>query len=277
MWKLLSNPRPLATTALLLATVALCAQNEEQRLRFSDPSAPGRVEISLTTGKIDVEGYDGSEVIVRASGPAAAKQQRPARQERDGLRRVGGGGWSYTLEEQGGVVRLKNTPPMAGRLDLHVRMPRGAALKIRCMSCEVLRVQKLNGGIDIENMSGLTEALNVAGALNVHALSGDVKVSLTSVEADSATAISAMRGDIDMALPASAKATFSISNLSGDVFTDLDLELQEKVRRTGNWRSEQATGQRSYVGGDLQGDLNGGGARIQLRNYKGDILIRQQP
>lgn len=261
--------------ALSLTGGALFAQ-EELRIPFSDPSATGRVEVSIATGRVEIEGYEGSEVIVSTTGPAASQRGKRNRQERDGLPRIGGGMGGYSLEEQQNVVRL-NASPVGGSLGVTMRVPQGAAVKVRCLSCEVLRVQKLHGGIDIENMSGLTEATNVSGAINIHSLSGEVKVSLDRVEEGKAIAISAMTGDIDLTVPGSAQADFSISTMRGDVFSNLNLNLQGRNAEAELPAKGAGGGYQAVIQQNLRGKLNGGGAPIRLRNFSGDILIRQNP
>ena len=61
------------SASFLCALAAPAAAQSDQRVAvpLSDPSRPARLEISIFSGDIEIEGYDGNEVIVVADAPIA--------------------------------------------------------------------------------------------------------------------------------------------------------------------------------------------------------------
>jgi hypothetical protein len=59
----------LTCASCALSGMALAQDNERLVVPLTDPSRPARLEISLFSGDVTVEGYDGNEVIIVADAP----------------------------------------------------------------------------------------------------------------------------------------------------------------------------------------------------------------
>ena len=69
-------------------------------------------------------------------------------------------------------------------------------------------------------------------------------------------------GDVDLTLPAPAKVNLSMRSVSGEIYTDFDLNLG-----SGNMR---------HVGGQtVEGRANGGGVKFSLNSVSGDVFVRK--
>ncbi|MCW5963316.1 MAG: hypothetical protein KIT83_04695 [Bryobacterales bacterium] len=258
---------------LLLGSAALMAQTEEIRIPFSDPSKPGAIEVNLMTGALRVEGYAGTEVQVVAKGDAVRKSVRPS-PEREGLRRLPTGGGGFRAEEKDNVLRI-SASAMAGNVDLDLRIPMNASLKVRCMNCEAIRVNNTSGGLELENVNGTIQATDVSGAVVAHSLNSKLVVTMRQVDSGKPLAFSSMNGNVDVTLPASTKADVVIENFNGEVLTDFDVELQPNTEREEIDRRGQGGAYRFNLTRNLRGKINGGGTQIRFKNHNGDILIRK--
>ena len=123
----------------------------------------------------------------------------------------------------------------------------------------------MSSEIEIESKIGDIKLANVSGPVVANSLSSDIEVSFSALSQASPTSISSTSGDIDITLPSSTKGTFALKSMSGEVYTDLDFDIEEKdnLRRWGGGMSANA-------------NLNGGGVEISLRCISGDIYLRKQ-
>lgn len=264
--------------ALAVLAVSVGAQTDEARIPFSDPSKPGRVEVSMMHGKIDIEGYDGRDVIVitKSGDPARQNLKREPPPESEGLRRVGPAAASLDAEEQGNVLRL-NGSALLGSMDVTVRVPTNSAVKVNCMNCNDLAVSNVGGGLELENLAGTIRATGISGAVSAHSLNGKVLVKMRRVEPGTALAFTSMNGEIDVTLPVDTKADILLDNLNGEIYTDFDLRLQSSRGTDSSDERPQGGSHkvRIDVNRNLKARLNGGGATIRFKNIYGNILIRK--
>ncbi len=257
---------------LVLASGVGMAQSQEVRIPFSDPSRPGTIDVQLISGNIRVEGHAAADVQVLAKGDGIRKTRQAA--EREGLRRLPAGGGGFRAEEKGNVLRITSSA-IAGNVDLDLKIPMNSFLKVRCVSCDGIRVSNTSGGVELENINGEIELTNVSGAVVAHSLNSRLKVAMREVEVGKPLAFSSMNGEVDVTLPANVKADVTIENFNGEVLTDFDVELQPNTEREDRDRRRQGGGYEVNVTRNMRGKINGGGTQIRLKNHNGDILIRK--
>lgn len=155
-----------------------------------------------------------------------------------------------------------------------------------------LKLKTFNGDIQASNISGRLSVSASNGDIGIRGVRGDVEVSslngdielrdITSTNVHAKTMsgriaydgnvertgeynFNAFSGAIDMAIPASAGATLTVSTFSGTIDSpDFPLTLKPGTR------SRESKGQ------SMTFDLGGGGARISLESFSGEITIRER-
>ncbi|MDZ7639380.1 MAG: hypothetical protein U5J83_14190 [Bryobacterales bacterium] len=177
--------RLLATAALgclVFGSASPGAAAEELRVAWSDPAKPGTVVIDLLHGQITVEGYEGREVMVDATGDGLERMERDtkAKGKRAGLRKIGGTGGGLNLEEQGNVLRV--TVPMPSNARIAMRVPANTSLKLSCINCDDMVINNVNGDLELKNINGGIRAKNAGGAVVAHSLNDDVEVQLRGTD-----------------------------------------------------------------------------------------------
>ncbi len=60
--------RSISILTILLGTLTLPLRSQTQRIAFSDPAGPKRLEIKLMTGSIHIKSADVQEVILETEG-----------------------------------------------------------------------------------------------------------------------------------------------------------------------------------------------------------------
>ncbi len=144
-----------------------------------------------------------------------------------------------------------------------------------------VRGAKLAGTVHVQAVSGDVEVRGVTGELSVEAVSGDVRlldVTSSDVRAQSVSGemeyqgtiadngryeFKSHSGDVTLGVPASAKASVTMRTFSGEIESDFPM----------TYTPGGAGGRKRDNRMDFT--INGGGARLQLETFSGDIHIRR--
>jgi hypothetical protein len=249
--------------AVLAASSAACdlamahyKQKETAEWRKTYELQPGgRLEISNINGKIDVEPGTGSTVDIIAEKTARGASSGAARQ---------------ALEQ---IEILETTSPSSIRIE--TKIPRGGTMFgggsqqvhyiVKVPASADVKFTTVNGGIEISGLKGRIAAEATNGGIKAHDISGSIQASTTNggVEVElaqvheSGVKLECTNGGIDLRLPSTAKASISARITNGGIDTSgLQIESTgESTRRR------------------LDGQMNGGGPRVDLEGTNGGIHI----
>jgi predicted membrane protein len=249
---------------ILACLLPLGLRAQEFKMKFA--SDQGRkVMLDVRQTDVTIEGYDGDELTITGSGHYEA----PSSALVNGLRPIySGGGTDNTrmglsvTQAGSNTIRVSSTPRADGRYV--VRVPRRTDVSFAqngWAGSDDLTLRNIAGRIEVSLNSGDLRLLNVSGAVVANTVSGDVKVQFSGVP-DQPCAITSVSGDVDVSLPASAKVTLGMRSISGEIYTDFDLNL--------------GSGSMRHVGGQtVEGRANGGGTNFSLKSVSGDIFVRK--
>jgi len=208
---------------LLSAAGTGASRAGEQVLRFNDPASPGRVVIQMGGGDVSVTGADVAELTLTSSEPLGDDSEP----REDGLRRLNPGN-SYTMLQEGNTITIRASGLLGGHRhfgggvpnDLTLRVPRQTGLRVERTGPGDITVENLTGDVEIRAMSGDVSLVGLAGGAVIETMNGDVDASFTSLPGTRPISISTANGDVDLRVPANAKATVRFSTLRGDMLTD---------------------------------------------------------
>jgi hypothetical protein len=228
------------------------AQDEWSR---SYPLTPaGRFELINVNGRITAEASDGTAIEVTAERTAKAGSDESARELL---------GKIEMREEVGeGRVRVEVRAPRFSGMSGHeikwtVKVPRGVAVDLRTVNGGV-RMTGLQGDIRARSTNGGITAVGiVATSLDAAVTNGGVEIELAQAVSSGTYDIEAVNGGVSLTLPGDSKADISGRCVNGRIsVVDLNLvESGEQTRRR------------------VEGQLNGGGARVTLETVNGGVKI----
>jgi DUF4097 and DUF4098 domain-containing protein YvlB len=252
---------------------AALAQDERLVVPLTDPARPARLEISLFSGDVTVEGYDGNEIIIVADAPIrGADNAEPPRP--DGLRRIQSSSVGLTVEENDNTVTV-HMDMSPNNADIEVRVPRRTSIKASLVNGGDVEVESVSGEHELSNVNGDVIATDITGSAVINATNGDVRATFTSVDTSRPMSFTSFNGDVDVTLPGNLAADLIVGSQQGDVFTDFDVVAQNDpatVDRSGGPGGRERirmTKQNRYA-------IGGGGPDIQLRTFNGDVMIRKR-
>ncbi|MFA8435856.1 MAG: DUF4097 family beta strand repeat-containing protein [Marinifilaceae bacterium] len=95
--------------------------------------------------------------------------------------------------------------------------------------------------------------------LSINTISGNVLIEGLRNEME----IETISGYVDLSLPSNQKADLVLNTITGEMYTDFDLNLKKQ------------DGLHRYIKGKFTTALNGGGEEISLKTISGDIFLRK--
>ncbi len=258
-------------TFLSLAISATIAIGEEVVVPLSKPGQPVTLEAGLTNGSIEVEAYDGNEVVVEIT---SEKRAEPARKSetKDGLRRLPNTGVAFAVEERDNIVEI-SSESWRQKVDLKIRVPVATSVHLSTINQGNIKIRGVRGEHELDNVNGWIKATGVSGSVLAHTTNGDVTVEMRAVNSDTPMAFSSFNGDVDVTMPGSLKADLSMRSNNGDILTDFDVNLSAAPPKVE--RQTKGGGFRYSMENETRGKVNGGGPEMTFRTHQGDIILRK--
>ncbi|MBV6642104.1 MAG: DUF4097 family beta strand repeat protein [Cyclobacteriaceae bacterium] len=193
-----------------------------------------------------IEGTNGSDIEISTSD----FEEKPERA--DGLRSLSDMAMENTsiglnVEQKGSEIIVMPASRRSQDGEYIFKVPKSVKVKMADNSflSNDIEVRGMSNEVELNCHSGDIIIDNVTGPIVAKTISGDIEIKFSSLNQKLPSSINTISGDIDITLASSDKGSFSISSISGEVFTDLDL----KVKKTG----ESVTD----IDVDIQVDVNG--------------------
>jgi len=230
-----------------------------------------KIDISELTGDIKIVGQSGTSIQIETD----KLNELPERAK--GLRPISGGGVDNTnvglnITETGSVVYIKGATRQSSDASYTFKVPNDIAIRVDYSSPftsgDVI-VEDFGGEFEMTGLNDGARLKNVTGPVFIELINGNIEIVFTSVSQKSPMSIQTINGEIDLTLPSTTKANLELNTLHGDIFTDLDIEIEKK--------KEEESGL-TFLGGsvDTKGKLNGGGVRLEISSINGNIYLRKK-
>jgi Toastrack DUF4097 len=238
-------------------------------VNFSDPSRPGLLKVNLFNNGITVRSYNGKEIVIETTSRRG--RGRPDRTP-DGLQRIDTNVGGLTIEEENNVMSINaRNPNDSGDLDIQV--PVKTNLNLRTVNGGNITVEGVEGEIDVSNTNGGVMLNNVAGSVVAHATNGRIVASLRDITPNKPMSFSSQNSNLDVTLPANAKANLRMRTNNGAIYSDFDIQLQPTTPTVQG--RPGGGGFRIETDRTIIGTINGGGPDFELRTLNGNIYIRK--
>jgi hypothetical protein len=202
------------------------------------------------------------------------KEEQASKEKAAGLKRIPLASSGLTVEEDNNHVTVE-IESFRRAYDIDIKVPTGSSLQLETTNLGEIRVENVSGEIEVENTNGPIALQNVAGTVVASTTNGDIEAVLTRLTPDKPMSFATFNGDVDLTLPADAKASLRLKSQEGDVYSDFDLALKAAPVKTEE--SGKSTGRfRVSIERAALGTINGGGVEIKIETYNGNIYIRKK-
>lgn len=265
------------------------AQNppaDRAEVPLTNPSKPASVNVTVNHGEITVTGYNGKTIMVEARVDTGyweskhldklkekLKEMKKEKSKNiEGMHLIKNNSTGLSVEEENNVVDIR-TSSFSKKVNVNIKVPYKSSLKIKCFQAGNIKVENVDGELDVTHHNGPITLNNVSGTVVAHSFNGSLSVSFDRVNLNKPMSFTTFNGDIDVTFPKNAKFNLKMKSDQGEIYSDFKLEMQSKPS------PEKKPGRKDgkYIikfDKTLYGLLNGGGEEVQFKTFNGDIYIR---
>lgn len=261
--------RRAALGAVLIAPLALpnqvqAQEREPNAFSYNSRLSAGRtVNVRNVNGAIAVERSTSGQVEIRA-------EKRWRRGDPDDVRIVQVAGrdgdimvcalWNDAECTERGIRSQSNNNRWNRNNDVSVHFT------VRVPDGVHVNMSTVNGGVDIEGVSGMVDASTVNGSIDARSSGGPVRAE--TVNGSITAAMGALNGDdlsfstvngaINLELPANANVDLDVSTVNGSVSTDFPVTIQGSISRK-----------------RLRGTIGSGGRALKASTVNGGVTLKR--
>ncbi len=178
---------------------AACAVSRRRR------AAQAGSECDDDMGTLTVRGTERADVAIDYTSRGAVGAGRST-EPPPGMHRIGG---SSVLDatQDGNTVRVNGGGLFGNLGDVTIQVPAQASVTIASSLGGKIVVENIAGEIEVNHLNGQITITNASGPVVAHSTNGKIVASLSRLTMDKSVSFSTFNGDIDITLPADAKAT----------------------------------------------------------------------
>ncbi|MEW6321635.1 MAG: DUF4097 family beta strand repeat-containing protein [Acidobacteriota bacterium] len=247
-----------AAFALVLAAPAAAQRDrdrdernyEEETVERTLTLAPGgRLRLRTFSGRVNITGVEGSQVVIKAL-------RRAPRERLDDIRlEITQSGDAIEINANDRRVERRKNNVVETHFDITV--PSRTSLDIDTFSAPVT-VRGVAGSHEVDGFSSRLRLSGVSGPLRAKTFSGEIEIEATGWQNGDDLSAETFSGDVIVRLPDSARGSMSFNSFSGRFESDLPVAVTAASRR------------------DFRGELNGGGSSaFRMKTFSGDVTIRK--
>jgi DUF4097 and DUF4098 domain-containing protein YvlB len=212
------RPLLLVAAASLTGSLAAGADDNIHVLKFSDPSRPGVVKLSLGRGDLHVRGTTTNEVSVKTAVKASSAKPR-----KDGLRVISAAS-SFSFKESDNVITIDaaGVDPHRSNADFQLTLPANTSLVVQNAWGGSIQCTALQGDIEINSMHGDIKLEDVSGGVVVSTMNGEIHANIRELRDGKPLSFTSMNGEVVLRVPEAAKANVRLRTQNGSVLTDFE-------------------------------------------------------
>ncbi|MGJ8663832.1 MAG: DUF4097 family beta strand repeat-containing protein [Marinicella sp.] len=302
-------------TSILLCSVLLSSQVEAKKklsykdrynlsqsesinevLKFDAQDDNNHLTVFNVYGSIDVEGYDGDEIVIEANNLVFANSQElvDAGINEIGLRFEKTGHKIYVIldspytyfdQEEDKIwhsdtcwrhddCSRKHTDKKDYKyhMDIKVLLPQNTNIKLSAINQGNITVTGVNANtLDVSNINGAIDMVDVSGQTKVNAINKDINIAYnTNPSFDSK--FESINGDLNIVFAGEPNAILTYQTMHGDFYTRYDVSMMEPMVQTTSKKKEHGIKYKLDANNRLL--VGSGGPEYRFETLNGDIKIK---
>lgn len=225
-----------------------------------------QVRIFMYNSTVQVIGHNSDDVIIEGHGasspPARAEGLKPLYNTQEDNTGLG-----LSAVKKNNTLTITKASRVTGRYT--IKVPKNASVQYTETKWTGgnLSMQDIDGEIEIKLNNASAMLTNVSGPVVASSTFGAFDIKFSALNQSKPSSITSIKGNIDFTLPTNTKANFKLKSLTGEIFTDFELNN----RKDGNHNNPMFNG-----GGTIEGSTNNGGVEMTIQTINGDIFIRKK-
>ena len=281
----------MMTVVLLLVSCWGNAQEKvfeetvKKELSFKESSKENTLVLKNIFGPIRVEGYSGNTIQISVEkritadnedGLELGKEELNIKMLEQENRWVVHPDAPYINYNEKGLrfdwCNNYEEPDYRHKLSFKVKVPKGVNLNIATVNDGDIYVANTSGNfIKVNNVNGGIDLRNVEGKTHLHCINGEVNISYASNPSEASKYYS-LNGDINITYQDALSADVSFKSMNGELFTDFNVEKQ--YVRTKKEFSEKRKGKFKYKSTPVV-QIGKGGLQLDFETLNGNVFIKK--
>jgi len=275
----------LAGAGLCFAQISASAQEFKQHASKQFTLQKGVVAIYNISGSINVEGYSGDKVIMEIDETISADDQATLE--------LGKKEFKLAFDQKQDTVMAYIAEPYDSRprhnwnrgnddreihyqynLEFTVKVPFNMDLRVSTVNNAHVTVKDVYGVLKVNNVNGPIDIVNAKGTTEAHTVNGAVTANYLKIPSD-ASSYRTINGEVKVTYPASLAADLEFKSMNGQFYTDFpDAEVMPgKVIKTQS-KSSNGTVYKLSKNSDVR--IGAGGKTFKFETLNGNIYIKKQ-
>lgn len=247
-----------AVAVAIIATNSMAVEATETK-EFSktyDFDAKGKISIENINGDIKVTGWDRDEISLEYTITADSEKDLE-RVDVD----INASGSHFEVEVD--FAKSKgwfSWSSGSGEVDFELKVPMGSTLKsIESVNGD-LEIKRVAGSVYADTVNGAIEVVEASGDVTAESVNGNVRLEMERMERGQKIKSDTVNGDIVLYAGEDSSFNLRSETLNGDLSNDFGIEVDEG----------------EYVGADMDGEYNDGGAKLIFDTVNGDIELKKK-
>lgn len=216
--------------------------------------------------RVNIEGYSGSEIVFSGDFSDRERPERAA-----GLRPIN----SLGLEDNSGIgLAVKKSANEVEVTQISnrsksrytVKVPKGVSIYYEHSSHngKDLNIKDVQSEIEVSAHYNRIYLTNVTGPMAIKTVYGEIEAVFSSLNQENSISLYSVYDYVDVTLPENAKANIMMQSPYGEMFTDMNLEI------------EKENGMRPVGSKKVSGKLNGGGVDLSIKSSYKNVYLRKK-
>ncbi|HLK69782.1 MAG TPA: hypothetical protein VKU19_40410 [Bryobacteraceae bacterium] len=277
----------------LLPCAALAQHRDDRNWRVQDQetinrsfdvsggSGAQKLLVDNISGYIHVTGYSGKEVQVKVQKHIGADSNEGLAEAKRDVK--------LDMSQQGNFVRLFVDGPFRGNngvnyrgdeyygyrviFDYDIQVPFATELVLKTINAGEIEVRKTTGDFDINGLNGGIDMEEVSGSGSVRTLNGPLKVTFTKNPSKNSE-FRTLNGKIDVYFQPALNADLNFHTLNGGIYSDFDVTTRPTKPASG----ENVNGKFIYRSDRraMEGRAGSGGPELTFNALNGEIRLHSK-
>lgn len=237
------------------------------KLNFPNVKQKGKLIIDINRGFVEVEGYDGNEVVIEILTPPRFMKAGDEDSEFQSL---------FTPKYDLDVIKKNNSIKLDAYnqdyvLNLRIKVPYRTDMSLDSYRSGYITATNVAGVIDTHSEHNDITLLDIAGSATAFSRNGNLKIVFHEVADDARLDFEGYNGFIDLSLPDSTALSTAIASGASNCLTAFTIDPAEGSDRPDSILTKIGKNVDEYQ----FGKINGGGIPMRLENRNGQIKIRK--
>ncbi len=230
---------------------------EQITVPLSNPDGPGILVLNHHKGSLNITGYAGNLVIVRASMRYRADESTSDDKNI----------YLGAVENNNSII--VNVAPRYRTIDMDILVPKKLSVRLKNDDSGVISIEHLSGEIEVSNLNSDILLTDISGAAVLDTVDGNIKAQFKNIPPGVPMAFSTVEGNIEVTFPEKLNALIRARCDQGIIHNDF-----VRSAAAGEKQPTQSSGEQIDVGGWRYHKINHGGPEIRLMSFLGNIDIK---